>query len=499
VGTLQDRGGSKRRTPGDTRWLELRGLTWHCVMDVPRPLRAAMDRKRMVKSLQTRDRTVAVARRHAAIAEFQLAFARARRTAEVDPIVTAAMEWRTTLATMERGEPAALAAFASPGASETFQDAQTKEWVELGQHDLAAMEAADQLGSEAERIAGTEGDTAAQTFLAIARGHVTPLLHYVDAWLAEGGGKGPLKVRTQRQYRRDLDQLHSWLTRSRLPPTIEAVTKPVAGRYVTDMIGDGTDRKTANRKISAVSAYWRWLLKRTNLPANPWSGQSLAKSAVATSGIPKRPFTDHEVATLLTGTAQHRPDPELLDAMMVAALSGMRIEEVYRLTVVDTTGRWFNIKDAKTRAGIRRVPIHSALVALVERRCAAKEPAAYVFHEAGGPPRPGYERSMPASKRFGHYRRRVGVHEREPGRRQSNVDFHSFRRWFVTQARNAGADLATVAAVVGHGPGNITDAIYSGGPSEALLRACVEAVRLPEGVQLPAPVAPPTSRHRRRH
>ena len=36
-----------------------------------------------------------------------------------------------------------------------------------------------------------------------------------------------------------------------------------------------------------------------------------------------------------------------------------------------------------------------------------------------------------------------------------------------------------VAAIVGQETGNITDDVYSGGPAEALLRACVEAVRLP--------------------
>ena len=55
---------------------------------------------------------------------------------------------------------------------------------------------------------------------------------------------------------------------------------------------------------------------------------------------------------------------------------------------------------------------------------------------------------MPASKRFGHYRKRVGVDEREQGRRQSNIDFHSLRRWFITKARNAGIDRATSGRLV---------------------------------------------------
>ncbi len=69
--------------------------------------------------------------------------------------------------------------------------------------------------------------------------------------------------------------------------------------------------------------------------------------------------------------------------------------------------------------------------------------------------------------------------ETPEGNRHSRIDFHSLRRWFITSARNVGIDRATVAALVGHETGNLTDDTYSGGPSETLLRACVEVVRLP--------------------
>jgi len=59
------------------------------------------------------------------------------------------------------------------------------------------------------------------------------------------------------------------------------------------------------------------------------------------------------------------------------------------------------------------------------------------------------------------------------------VDFHSFRRWFITEARNASTDLAVVAVVVGHEAAGMTDGVYHGGPTEALKRACVRAVSLP--------------------
>jgi hypothetical protein len=436
-------------------------------MDVPRPLRAAMGRKRMVKSLKTEDRTIAVARRYAAIAEFQLAFTNARRTTEVDPLVTAAMEWRGWLKQAEERDAAGGPQYSSGDPDDAAQ----------GEQDLLSSH----LKEEAERIEREHGHDRAQAFYEMASGKATPLLHYVDDWLAEGGAKGPLKTRTQRQYRSDVDQLRVWLTTSRIPPTIEAVTKPVAGRYVTHLLNAGTDRRTANRKISAASAYWRWLSKRTATTANPWSGQSLSKVvAGGANGKRKRPFTDAELAALFNGG----PDPELLDAMFVASLSGMRIEKCYRLTVADAADGWFNIRDAKTRAGIRRVPIHAALRSLVAHRHSGKAPNDFLFHEPG-PLRDGYERSMWPSKRFSLYRKRLGVDEREEGRRQSSVDFHSLRRWFITKARGAGIDRAVVAAVVGHEVGNITDDVYSGGPSDAQLKACVAAVKLPAGVRLP--------------
>jgi integrase len=302
---------------------------------------------------------------------------------------------------------------------------------------------------------------------------------YVDRWLREGGSRGVVKARTQSQYRADLADLSDWLQRAGHHQLIEAVTKDVAGRFVSDMVAAGMDRTTLNRKISASSSYWRWLNKRTSITAQPWAGQSLSKATKPGEIRPKRPYDDSEVAALIAGGA----DQELRDAIHVGALSGMRIEEIYLLTVKDCRGGWFDITKAKTAAGIRKVPIHSGLAAVVARRTAGKAQDDFMFHEAGPPPKPGRERSMPASKRFGYYRKRIGVTDRIPGRRQDRVDFHSLRRWFSTKARQAGIDQATVAVVLGHKVGNITDDVYSGGPNVTMYQACVEAVVLPPGVE----------------
>ena len=462
----------------DTRWLQQRARGWYAVREVPRPLRSVIGKTRLVASLHTRDLVVARARRHAALVQFERVFADARKQRSVSEVVEAGMAWRDTYASIERGDEAAIRALAGDYV-DTVVDARSGREIEWTPKQTARDTADLLLTEQAEAIGETRGDAAAAEFVAIAIGKATPLLHYVDDWLAEGGSRGPVTERTKHQYRVNLAELEEWLSAAGVPPTIEAVTKRVAARYVTEgMVGAGVHNRTANRKISAASAYWRWLVKRAVVAETPWVGQSLPTRVRTENGErAKRPFTTAEIVTLLNGPA----DPELADAMRIAALSGMRIEEVYRLTVADCTDGWFVVRQAKTQAGIRRVPIHSELAEIVTRRCVGRDGRAFLFPEPGGPPKPGRERSMPASKRFGHYRKRLGVHDREDGRRQSRVDFHSWRRWFVTEARRAGFDRAIVAAVVGHQTGNITDDVYSGGPSDAQKVACVEAVKLPVG------------------
>ena len=97
----------------------------------------------------------------------------------------------------------------------------------------------------------------------------------------------------------------------------------------------------------------------------------------------------------------------------------------------------------------------------------------------------------------------MGVDERATlAQRQSNVDFHSWRRWFVRKAVEGlergerGYTAWTIANVVGHKaedgklegvslPLGMTMGRYAGGASLEAMRACVEAVTLPTA---PSPV-----------
>ena len=76
-----------------------------CGQGCARPLRSLVGRKRFIKSLGTRDLHVAVARRHAALAEFGRIIAAAQSRSTVNPIVEAGIAWRDTFVSIDRVTP----------------------------------------------------------------------------------------------------------------------------------------------------------------------------------------------------------------------------------------------------------------------------------------------------------------------------------------------------------------------------------------------------------
>jgi integrase len=181
------------------------------------------------------------------------------------------------------------------------------------------------------------------------------------------------------------------------------------------------------------------------------------------------------------------PRLALAEFMRVAALTGMRREEIGQLRLADCAGGVFIVQQGKTAAARRRVPIHSELAALVARRSKGKMTDAFLFHELRSQ---NSERTDPIGKVFTRYRRSLGI-QFGTGRR-SLVTFHSFRRWFITRAVNAGQPPHIVSLLVGHKEGRkgMTLGRYWQGAEDDALRACVEAVKLPTQAPIAVPSGP---------
>jgi integrase len=440
----------------DTRYLEQRRQGWYLVRDVPAKLVALVGRKRLRVSLKTRDLRVAQHRRWEALAKLEGRLNTAAAGADHGALIAEALEIRRQIA-----DP-------TPVGFEEGPDGEHSPWT--------ARDFAEDIVEAFLTTARRKGVASTALLADVAMGRATPIEPLLEPWLAEQD----IEARSKDDHRRAVGELLLWATAQSLAPALEAFDRKAAGRYVTALLERHADRGTVSKRLWSLSALWRWLIRKGHAAENPWRGHGVAQGGrSARDKARERAFTDAELVALLSGPA----DRALLDLMRCAALSGMRIEELALLEArdVDPAAATMTVRgDPKTAAARRTVPIHSALLPLMQDRCVDKAPDCFVFHELGDRPKQGRERSMAISKRFGRYRVRAGVDARREGQRRGLVNFHSFRRWFITMAERGGQPEHIIRAVVGHKRAGVTLGVYSAGPSLEQRRTCVEAVQLPE-------------------
>ena len=170
---------------------------------------------------------------------------------------------------------------------------------------------------------------------------------------------------TARKYEADIRFMLDWL-KGRGIETVQELTADAVGKFVSERLAGGEHRPTLNRRLTAPSAYWRWVQRRGLPPreTNPWSDQR-----VAARKKKRRAYMSDEMRTLLSG----QPGALLDDAMRTLALSDMRVSELSRLTVADVRDGWFRI--AENWAGNRS-----------RRRGASQSIAPSPRSSAGAPP-----------------------------------------------------------------------------------------------------------------
>lgn len=343
---------------------------------------------------------------------------------------------------------------------------------------------------KAEQIERSHGEDAKSKFLNEAFGHVE-VNRYADEYLNEAD----LAPKTKRDRRGHLNRLAKWADQKGL--RLKDVTRRQAGIYYTEELTD-RDRRTSQKHLTSLRQYWDYLARRglVTLPNddNPWDRQMLANRGRRVErgarANDEREFTADEMKRLLFSAQKDRENAagrsdlqQIDDVMRIAALTGMRLAEIISLWAGDVvtdhkTGKMvIAIEHGKTGAAIRCVPVHTDIEKIVERRIKGKQPTEWLFHELQELPDP----SDTFSKRFRRYRERLGVDDKREGKRRSLANFHSFRRWFVTEAERAGQPRSTIASIVGHQEWRegITFGTYSGGPAEEQMRTCVESVKLP--------------------
>jgi integrase len=304
-------------------------------------------------------------------------------------------------------------------------------------------------------------------FVHLVQGRAIPVDFYLDDFLSYQ----TLSPRYVSRIRLAVRLLVEFLRERPRGNTIGAVDRRTASDFLARLIASGGSTKTMRSKRSALSSYWSWLVERGDAEENFWPSLRMPR---AQGKSQKRGFTKDEMIALLQGTTAQ----PMSDFIRVAALTGMRLEEIGALTIRDCADGWFRIRKGKNENAVRSLPIHSALLEIVARRTKDKAETAFLFDDL---PKSARARAEKMGQQFTAYRRRVGVIDlREDG--LSWVDFHSFRRWFITEGvRHSGHPEWIVSEIVGHSTGrkSITLDVYFDGSLERHVREVVESVRLP--------------------
>lgn len=242
----------------------------------------------------------------------------------------------------------------------------------------------------------------------------------------------------------------------------------------------GLSDATVNRHMATLSAYWKWAEEREHCEGrNPFEGHRKNLK----EGRNKRGYVAWEAAELQKLFSPPPKRDDLAEVMLVALLTGMRFNEIVSLTnqqVSEANGvPYLDIVDAKTIAGIRKVPLHPRLKWL-QQRAAAGVPSERVwphFSDEG----PGRQPSGDASKEFGRFKRSRGFESKQKA-------FHSFRKNVVGQLQAAGVPQHEVAELIGHETKGLTFGVYGKGQGLQRMAEIAELLDYP-GVLLPSPSA----------
>lgn len=449
----------------ERKYLEVHGSQWRVVINVPKRLHLKLGTK-LKRPLGTDSLREANRLKWDVIAELKAIIAQAENPSlSVDAARKQARE-----KTMYE---AALLADRRRVAFDVEERDQVDEEIALKAEKLAGRPVGfDEYGQETY---DHERSATATEFMELARGDKTPIDQHHAKYLA----MSHVKPRTQADDKRAMALLKLWCKKAGVAPYLQAIGKKEAVRFCDELptITDNLTPVTLNKYVSRLSVYWAWLENRHEVETNVWKGRRL-KEPQQTTDQKERPFTEDEMKALLGGNAEQH----MHDLMRIAALTGARLDAIVCLKVKDCRDDGvFVFKPQKKEPGSRLCPIHSDLKEIVERRKKDKEPEDDLFPEWPGVKKSNSlrERSFKTSNEFTDYRRLCKVDDKREGKRRGLVNFHSFRRWFITKAEQAGQPESTIAAVVGHKRKGMTLGVYSAGPLLEQAQQCIEAVKLP--------------------
>lgn len=243
----------------------------------------------------------------------------------------------------------------------------------------------------------------------------------------------------------------------------------------------GLSDATMNRHLQVLQELWTWSKQRGHCDgANPFDGFRTSLRA----GVNVKPYVaweDDELRQLLCPPPKRS---DLLEVIIVGMFTGMRLDEIASLTWSQVrqsteggaTVHYFQVEDAKTPAGNRKVPVHADLAWLLARpRGAPRDRLWPTFNEEGRGKKAGND----AGREFSRFKSDRGFVDR-------TKTFHSFRKNVTRIMERSGVPENDWAQIFGHERG-FTYRVYNPDGIDMTQRADIIARISYPGVEVPHP------------
>ena len=309
-----------------------------------------------------------------------------------------------------------------------------------------------------EVIKGMPQAKRVQAFINTATGKTTPTLGYFDQWFDSYSHV------TQKTREMAASEVQRFADKH---PTLSEINKSVVTRWIEQRKADGLKAATIRRSLAHLTSYWRYLQNHEIVSGevNPFGGHKIKTGTKTGQSSHVRPWSNDEIAILLK-EAKWLGNQQLQSLILIAAYSGMRIEEICSMKLDDVQNGIFSMVDAKTPAGLRDIPVHRKIKNLISVLM-SNSADGYLISNLGidklG------RRSINIGKKFGRMKTRLGFKAREQ-------IFHSFRHSFSTALLRADVRTVTVDLLMGHKTDRMAIDRYSDGISPKQKREAIEKI-----------------------
>lgn len=411
-------------------YLEKRRRRWYAIHEIPEDVREIIGQgKQFFQSLETEERKTAE-RRAVPLKVRWLSEIEQARKGTRDHIDKDAAFWRKVLKEADEAQ------------RDLVLDAISEERTTRVER---AMERAGFTDYKEDGAMEAPGVEEAYRFEAVATGRLVSLDEHLEEWLATLSNEVKSK-----------DMKKSTVLKfAETFPYVQEVKRKDVQRWVNALVQDeGKKAATVRRALSEVRGYWAYLMSIEVVPedALPFEKLSLpkdgAKEAVRDE---RRAFTPKEVVGLVQA-AEEKGDTQLADLIRLGMWTGARLEELCALKITSVGEGYFEVQDAKTAAGWRRVPIHPKLAPTMARLIDASKKAKDKYVMAGLSENKYGNRSNAIGKRFGRLK--------TDAKFGSQYVFHSIRHTVATMFKSLRVEEAIAADILGHEHDRITYGRY---------------------------------------